>query len=108
MRMKTIKVKDITKGTFTNEDGLSVYNAIYSTISENDCIILSFEGITSLSSSFLNSSIGEIIEEFGFDFLKNKIKITKYTPQLSVLIQNYIKSYSKTETTQSQNNIEKQ
>jgi hypothetical protein len=100
--METIKVKDITKGTFTNEDGLSVYNAIYSAISENDSIILSFEGITSLSSSFLNSSIGEIIEKFGFDFLKNKIKITKYTPQLSGLIVNYIKNYSKPEISQTQ------
>lgn len=103
--MKTIKVKDITNGTFTNEDGLSVYNAIDSAISEKDSIILSFEGITSLSSSFLNSSFGEIIEKFGFDFLKNKIKITKYTPQLSILIMNYIKSYSKTEITKSKNNI---
>jgi hypothetical protein len=41
--METIKVKDITKGTCTNEDGLSVYNAIYSAISENDSIILSLK-----------------------------------------------------------------
>lgn len=95
--MTTIKIKDITTGTFTNDDGLSVFNSIDSAISENNTIILSFEGISSLSSSFLNSSFGEIIEKFGFDFLKNKIKITKYTPQLSNLIMNYIKNYSKAE-----------
>jgi len=90
--MKTVKIiiKDITTGTTSNIDGLSLKLAINSSLADSDNILLSFEGITTISSSFLNSSIGEIVDQYGFDILKDRIKITHYTPSLAKIITKYI------------------
>ena len=91
---KTIIIKDICKGTFTNADGVALYCAISNVFNVSDVIILSFSGIDAISSSFLNSSIGNIIDDRGIDVLKNKIKITHYTPSLANDIKRYIAQYS--------------
>ncbi len=90
--MNTIKipVKDISQGTLSNIDGVNLKIAIENSLGNADIILLSFEGISSISSSFLNSSIGEITDKFGFDILKDRIKITNYTPHLAGIIQKYI------------------
>ena len=89
-----IIVRDICKGTFTNADGIALYCAILNVLDVSDSIILSFTGIDAVSSSFLNSSIGNIIDEKGIDVLKSKIKITHYTPSLANEIKKYITQYS--------------
>ena len=91
---KHIVVRDICKGTFTNVDGVALYCAISKLFDISDVIILSFSGIDAVSSSFLNSSIGNIIDERGTDVLKNKLKITHYTPSLASDIKKYIAQYS--------------
>lgn len=87
-------VKDICKGTFTNIDGVALKKAISNALCSSDFVILSFSGVDAVSSSFLNSSIGDIIDEYGLDYLRNKIKITKYTASLADVIKKYISSYT--------------
>ena len=94
MNSQTIIVKDICKGTFTNADGVALYCAINRALSVSDNAVLSFNGIDALSSSFLNSSIGNIIDEKGINVLKNRIKITHYTPTLAEAIKKYVANYS--------------
>ena len=94
MNSQTIIVKDICKGTFTNADGVALYCAISKVLSASGNVVLSFNGIDALSSSFLNSSIGNIIDEKGIDVLKNRIKITHYTPTLAEAIKKYVANYS--------------
>ena len=91
---ETIIVRDICKGTFTNADGFALYCAILKVLDVSDSIILSFNGISAVSSSFLNSSIGNIIDEKGMDVLKNKLKITHYTLSLANDLKKYIAQYS--------------
>ncbi len=90
MKIEKIIIKDITSGTLSNIDGLTLKLAIDSALNSSDIVMLSFESISSISSSFLNSSIGEIIEKYGFEVLKNRIKITNYTSNLALFIKNYI------------------
>ena len=96
--MKTTKiiVKDLSVGTLSNADGVALRIAIDAALSNGDSVIISLEEINTISSSFLNSSIGEIIDSHGFDVLKNKIKITHYTPSLSLIIKKYIDNCRKT------------
>ena len=90
--MKTIQIdiKSITKATFSNADGLSLKTAISNALVDGNSVVLSFSNIDSVSSSFLNSSLGDIIDNFGFDVLKNRIKITNYTSHLATIINKYI------------------
>jgi len=90
MKTEKIIIKDITSGTTSNIDGLTLRIAIDSSLKVGDNVLLSFEGINTISSSFLNSSIGEIVDQHGFDILKDRIKITHYTSSLAKIITKYI------------------
>ncbi|MDR0332895.1 MAG: STAS-like domain-containing protein [Dysgonamonadaceae bacterium] len=94
MKNQTIIVKNICKGTFTNADGVALYCAIVRILDASGVVVLSFNEIDAVSSSFLNSSIGNIIDERGIDTLRNQIKITHYTPTLAAVVKKYIASYS--------------
>jgi hypothetical protein len=90
MKTITIIVKDITSGTLTNIDGLNLRVAIDASLASGDSVLLSFSGIHTISSSFLNSSLGEIFDKYGNDVLKSRIKITNYTPPLAGAITKYV------------------
>lgn len=89
-------IKDIVSDTFTNASGYTLYTVLKSELDKSeDFISLSFDGVTSTSSSFLNSSIGAIIEGYGFDVLK-KIKPVNVGVTQSEVLKKYISSMQKT------------
>ncbi len=90
MSTTTINIKDTTTGTLTNADGERLKIAIEKALTGNNIIVLSFAGINTISTSFLNSSIGEIVDQFGLQALKNRIKISHYTPSLAAVISKYV------------------
>jgi len=94
MNSQIIIVKEICQGTFSNAEGYSLYCAIINGLEVSDAIVLSFNEIDAVSSSFLNSSIGNVIDDMGMDTLKNRIKITHYTPTLAGVLKKYVADYS--------------
>lgn len=90
MNTTTIIVKNGAPGTLSNADGVSLKIAIEKALSDDNIAILSFAGIDTISTSFLNSSIGEIVDQFGIQTLKNRIKISHYTPSLAAVISKYV------------------
>jgi hypothetical protein len=91
----TLKVSDLTPSTVTNADAVGLRIAMQDAILKGEAIVLSFHGVTTLTTSFLNSSIGEIIDEFGFDMLKGKLSLTDYTPPIGKMISTYIADMKK-------------
>jgi hypothetical protein len=91
MKTITIIVKDLTPGTLTNVDGLNLRVAIDAALASGDSVLLSFSGIHTISSSFLNSSLGEIVDKYGFDVLNSRIKITHYTTSLAGAVTKYVR-----------------
>jgi hypothetical protein len=86
-----IIVNQVTASTLTHDDGLQLKVKMDDLLSKGSAVLLSFDGIISISSSFLNASIGEIISEYGFDILTNKISIVNYTPSIASTIAIYVK-----------------
>lgn len=86
----TIVIKDKVSGTLSNIEGLNLFYIIERELENSDVIILSFGGINTISSSFLNSSIGAIIDKYGIEILKEKIKITNYTRAIANTILKYV------------------
>ena len=86
--MVKLIIKDITAGTLSNTEGTVLYCAIESALKNNDLIFLSFEGINTISSSFLNSSLGSLVDKYGFNILK--VKIINCTKPLANIILKYI------------------
>jgi len=87
-----IIIKDIVHDTFTNASGYVLYLAIKDKLNTSTKVFdLSFEGVSCTSSSFLNSSIGAIIEESGVDVLK-RMRPTHVGATQVELLKKYIAS----------------
>ena len=89
----TLKVLDITEDTVTNTGGLTMYVAMEKAFDENLKVSWDMEGVQLVSSSFLNSSIGNLIDKYGATFFKAHFSITKYTRYQVEFIKDYITKY---------------
>lgn len=74
--MAKITLINTIDNTYTNASGYSLYISLKQNFSINKAITISFKNSTPLSSSFLNSSFGALIEDYGFDKFKQIIKLT--------------------------------
>lgn len=96
--MKTLILKDIVHGTSTNSEAYVLYLEMQNVVEDkNQSITLSFSEIAYVSSSFLNSSLGEFIDKFGFDFFAKRIKFTDCKPELAKQIKDYVVKYKSLE-----------
>lgn len=84
-----INLKDIVTDTNTNASGYTLFIALENLLlKSNDVIYLSFEGSTITSTSFLNSSLGAIVEKYEPIILK-RIKPIKLKMAQGQLLKNY-------------------
>jgi len=77
-------------GTSTNNDGFGLFIEISKAFTAGDIVKLSLEGSTSMSSSFLNSSFGELAEKFGMDKIKNQLRLVDFKPSQAGQIKKYL------------------
>ena len=89
-----LNITDVCVSTYTNSDGMSLKLAVSNLLNTHETVILSFHGIDSVSTSFMNSFFGELVSEYGLDIFKNRIRVTNYTNSLLNVIKSYIKSLS--------------
>lgn len=92
MSNTTVILKNLVADTSSNRSGLILFNAIENT-DKNDIVILEIDNRMSLSSSFLNSSIGSYIEKYGLKEFKRKVKFKGNKNQFA-RISNYIEKFS--------------
>ena len=89
----TLKVFEITGDTVTNAGGYTICVAMEKAFDDNLKVIWDMDGVPTLSSSFLNSSIGDLIDKYGISFFKAHFSITKYTRFQVEFIKDYITKY---------------
>lgn len=77
-------------GTSTNREGVELFVAMDSLIKEGYGMEISLENASAFSSSFLNSSFGELYDKYGFKGLEGKIKIINYQPARLNQIRKYL------------------
>lgn len=92
--MKTIIIKDIVKGTSTNSEALPLFLEMNNVVvTSNESVVLSFNNIEFVSSSFLNSSIGQFIEKYGFDRFSKNVKFADCKTDIAARIKDYVLKY---------------
>jgi len=91
---KEIIIKDIVSNTTLNDEGVILFKVISDLLNEGNNVILSLNELEPMSSSFMNSSFGAIIDNFGIDTFKEKIRISDYKPSHAIRIKNYIDRYN--------------
>lgn len=94
MKNKTIKILDVVDDFVTNAGGFALYTSLKQVLDSNDLVVLSFKGVSGTSSSFLNSSIGALVDEYGISVLQ-KIKPVDVSVVQAAILKKYIASLRK-------------
>jgi hypothetical protein len=88
-----LTIKNIVTDTYTNSAGYSLYQELKKYIAARKPVTLSFKGVSSTSSSFLNSSFGSLIEEFGLPAFTSFIKPVDITASEAEIIRKYVSGF---------------
>ena len=81
----------------TTDAGAQLYNELKAQIGSEHKAVVDMAGVTSLSSVFLNVSIGKIIDEYGMKKLKEFVSFINITQQQAKRLKEYLERYSSTE-----------
>jgi len=98
--MKTdniISIMEVVSGTTTNADAMPLYLLLKKKLSNNQGIMLSFRNSTPLSSSFLNTAIGNLVDDFGLDYVKSHLKIIQCPKTVLNSLKRYFDNLAKLE-----------
>ncbi len=86
----TLKVMDIVVGTATNNDGLPLFLALDKHLSKGQKVRLSMMEATPFSTSFMNASIGDIIDKYGFETFRHSVAFVQCRPAQAKYLKMYI------------------
>ncbi len=81
-----IRILDHVKGLATYADGEVIYRLILEEFRAHRPVTVSFQGIKSVSSAFVNSALIRLVEDFDFDFIRAHLNITDSTRQINRII----------------------
>ncbi len=93
--MATLILNEIVTNASSNSEGEKLFMALSSMYKKGERVELVVDNNASMSSSFLNSSIGMFLEEHGLNAFKHTFKFRGSQNQFSRL-SNYIKRFSET------------
>ncbi|MGB0799330.1 MAG: STAS-like domain-containing protein [Planktomarina sp.] len=92
--MVTIKVNALVSSCVTNDDGKVVSKAIRQGLDACDSVTLDFFGIDTVSTSFVNSSIIVLLDDFDVEAIKGRMLITRASKQIGNMIKMRVSSES--------------
>ncbi|CAM1361970.1 conserved protein of unknown function [Tenacibaculum soleae] len=91
--MKTLILKDLVQDSSSNNQGAVLFNYLNDAFINEESLVLEVDSDLSMSSSFLNTSIGCFLDKYGINSFKKTVKFKGSKNQFSRL-SHYIKSYS--------------
>lgn len=72
--MDKLIINQIVPSTTTNDSGIILKSELKKYFELKLPVVVSFKNINAMSTSFFNSSFGELIEEFGVNSFKSVVK----------------------------------
>lgn len=88
-----IELNNIVSNSSSNTEGLKLFDLLDSEFQNHGEIIIEIDNFSSLSSSFLNSSIGLFLEKYGVEAFKSKVKIRGAKHQF-IRVKDYLNKFS--------------
>lgn len=84
-----VRVRDIADSADTADQGVAILNVLSKALASNqDQIIISFEGVQTATSSFVNSAFLPLLEKYALHELKRRIRVIESTRQINDMIKN--------------------
>jgi hypothetical protein len=73
-----LKVVEVVGGGLcvASDDGEKVHALVASALRQGKRVVVSFEGVTDLTSAFLNAAIGQLYGEFSEDYIRAGLSVT--------------------------------
>ena len=84
--MVLIDVKTALNNYYTNDDGDKLFDIIVENFEKDNPIKVSFKGIDSLNSSFVNSAFIRLLDVYTFDEIRKKLSFVDTNKQINLLI----------------------
>jgi len=81
-----IRVLDLVDGCGTNDEGDILYAAIRRALSQDGKAVVSFEGISYATSSFVNSAFLGLLDDMTFEEVKESLSIVRSQNQINTLV----------------------
>lgn len=85
-------LKDIVHNTGTNESGHLLRVVLEKAISGRKPVTISLKGSLPMSTSFLNSAVGDLIDKYGFDTFKQFVRFSEMSASSAKAIKDYLRS----------------
>lgn len=92
--METLILKDLVNNSGSNAEGSVLYDSLKDAFYKDQNLVLLIDPDMALSSSFLNSSIGQFLDQFGLENFKRIVKLRSTENQFR-RIADYVKDYQK-------------
>jgi hypothetical protein len=81
-----IRILDYVSNASTYEDGDVIFKKILFEITQDRPVTISFEGISSVPSAFVNGAFIRLLEEFTFEKVRTYLRFSNSTKQINQLI----------------------
>ncbi|EME3512156.1 STAS-like domain-containing protein, partial [Enterococcus faecium] len=89
--MVLIKIVDHLSSYYTNDDGDKLFYIIVEKLNKGESVDISFKGIDSINSSFVNSAFISLLDLYTFDEIRKKVNFINTNKQINLLILNRFK-----------------
>jgi hypothetical protein len=81
-----IRVRDFAPGADTSEEGARLFDLLNSAMGTQGLVTVSFDGIQTATSSFVNAAFVELLSRFSYGDIKLRIRVTDSTRQINDMI----------------------
>lgn len=89
-----IHVRDLVSGANTADQGAAVLPHLEIAFSKETLVVVSFDGITTATSSFVNSAIVPLLKTKSFAEIKRRMRVIDSTRQINEMIRSRLERES--------------
>lgn len=81
-----IRVLDLVQGCSTNDEGAVIYDAIKASLVKTGQAVVSFDGVSYATSSFVNSAFLGLLDDMTLEEVKERLSIVRSRGQINNLV----------------------
>lgn len=78
-----INVLSQVERCYSNEDGQKIFKVIDEAFQNGNKVTLSFKGVEGVTSSFINTALIDLLDKYGFSFIKSNLLFTDTNKQIN-------------------------
>jgi hypothetical protein len=81
-----IRALDVVRQCYSQDDGQKIYDVLFPRLRRGERIELSFDGVETVPSSFINTSLIRLLDVLSFEMIKSNLRFVNTTKQINEMI----------------------